>query len=306
MESVRVFSPATVANMGCGFDAMGFAFEGAGDIISMRFIDGDSIVYKNLTNIDVPMSVEENLMTPALRSIMDYTGGRRGVEVVLEQKIVPGSGIGSSASAATSAVYAYSKLIEVDFSESELIDFALNGEMMASGARHADNVAPAMMGGIVLIRENTPLDIIKIKAPEKLMCVVVHPLIEVKTKESRAILPKEMALKDAIRQWANVGALVAALYSSDYQLLGRALKDRAAEPYRKKFIAGYDELKESVMTAGALGANISGSGPSVFALCDSEDVSATVVETMKKHFERYGIPCDCYCSYISDKGCRVI
>lgn len=274
--------------------------------LSMRFIDQDNIVYINKSGVDFPLEEDKNLMTPALHSIMDATGGRRGVEIVVEKKIIPGSGIGSSAAAACGAVYAYNILVGSGFSDKELIHFALFGEMMASGARHADNVAPAMMGGIILIRDNDPLDIISIRPPRNLYCVIVHPHIEVKTKDSRAVLPENMPLKSAIRQWANVGAMVAALYNEDYELIGRSLKDLAAEPYRKQFIPQYDSLKETVMNSGALGANISGSGPSVFALCDSISKAKEVKQAMKQHFDNLNIPCDVYSSAISREGCREV
>lgn len=306
MKTVRVFAPATVANIGCGFDAMGFAFEGAGDVISMSFIDENIIKYINTSGVELPDDPELNLMTPALHSIMDVTGGRRGVCVNIEKKIFPGSGIGSSAAAACAAVYAYNILINGGFDNIQLIDFALNGEMMASGARHADNVAPAMLGGVVLIRENTPLDIISIIPPEDLYCAVVHPDIIVKTKDSRAILPVEIPLTKAIRQWANVGALVSGLFMSDYELIGRSLKDVVAEPYRKKFIPEYDLLKSTMISNGALGGNISGSGPSVFALCRGEKASLAVKKVMKNHFDVLGVNANVYSSRISNLGCREI
>ena len=306
MKKIRVFAPATVANMGCGFDTMGFAFEGAGDQISMRFIEKNEIRYVNESGIKIPLNPEENLMTPALHAIMDATGGRRGVEIVQERKIIPGSGIGSSAAAAASAVYAYNLLAECGYSAEELIDFALCGEMMASGARHADNVAPALLGGVVLIREHTPLDVFSIRPPEHLYCAIVHPHIEVKTKDSRAVLPEDLPLKTAIRQWANVGALVAALISADYPLIGRALKDGVAEPNRKQFIPGYDELKAAIAATGALGSNISGSGPSVFALCDSREKANAVKAVMETHFRKHAIACNAYSSPVSMQGCRAV
>ena len=306
MKKISVFAPATVANMGCGFDTMGFAFEGAGDKISMRFIEKNEIRYVNNSGITIPLNPEENLMTPALHAIMDATGGRRGVEIIQEQKIIPGSGIGSSAAAAASAVYAYNLLAECGYSAEELIDFALYGEMMASGARHADNVAPALLGGVVIIREHTPLDVFSIKPPEHLYCAIVHPHIEVKTKDSRAVLPQNLSLKTAIRQWANVGALVAALLSADYPLIGRALKDGVAEPNRKQFIPGYDELKAAIAETGALGSNISGSGPSVFALCDSREKADAVKAIMGNHFKKLNISCNTYSSPVSMQGCRAI
>lgn len=304
MKSIKVFSPATVANVACGFDAMGFAFEGAGDIIKMELIPQDDIIYNNISGVALPEKKEKNIMTPTLRAMMqacNYTGG---VKVDIIQKVRPGSGIGSSASAVASAAYAFDKLIGSNFSEEELIEFALEGESMASGSRHADNVAPAVMGGFVLVRDYNPMDIVRLKRGRKVYCAIIHPHIEVKTIESRAVLKKELPLNTAIRQWANLGALVGGITMGDLPLIGRSLNDYVAEPYRKKFIPEYDALKQKIKDAGALGSNISGSGPAVFAICDSLERAENVAEVMKQHFVELGIEADKYASAISNKGTR--
>lgn len=292
--------------MGCGFDAMGFAFEGIGDIVRMRFIESNEIQYINLSGVPLPEKNEDNLMTPALYAIMDASGGRRGVEVKILQKIIPCSGIGSSAAAASAAVYAYNALIGSPFSDEQLVDYAIEGERMSSGSVHADNVAPCLLGGVVLIRDYHPLDLVRIDSQAPIFVAVVHPHFEVKTIEARAVLKQEIPLKLAIRQWANVGAMVAGLLQGDAPLVGRALHDNVAEPYRKVFIPGYDQLKADIMAAGALGANISGSGPSVFALCDSLEVASCVNAVMEQHFEQLNIEVDVYASPICRHGCRVL
>lgn len=307
MKNIRVFAPATVANVGCGFDTMGFAFEGAGDIIKMELNNkvGD-IEYLNKSGVDLPSNIEENIMTPTLRAMFAASNYKGGVKVTIEQKIIPGSGIGSSASAVASASYAFNQLIGNKFSNNELIDFALEGECMASGSKHADNVAPAVLGGFVLVRDYSPIDIVEINMGSKIYCAVVHPHIEVKTKDSRAVIKSDLPLSVAIRQWANLGAMISGLGSGNYSLIGRAIKDYIAEPYRKKFIPGYMILKEECIKAGAIGANISGSGPSVFALCASLEDAKNVSKTMDAHFKRLNIPADVYASAISNKGTRVI
>lgn len=306
MKAVTVFAPATVANIGCGFDAMGFAFEGIGDIVRMRFIEGNEIKYINLSGVPLPQKNEDNLMTPALYAIMDASGERRGVEVKILQKIIPGSGIGSSAAAASAAVYAYNALIGSPFSDEKLVEYAIEGERMSSGSVHADNVAPCLIGGVVLIRDYHPLDMVRIDSMAPIYVAVVHPHFEVKTIEARAVLKQEIPLKLGIRQWANVGAMVAGLLKGDAALVGRSLHDNVAEPYRKVFIPGYDKLKSDIMAAGALGANISGSGPSVFALCDSLETAREVNEVMERHFVELGIEVDVYASPICKHGCRVL
>lgn len=307
MKAVTVFAPATVANIGCGFDAMGFAFEGIGDIIRMRLTNNNKIEYINLSGVNLPQDPEKNLMTPALNAIMDATGLRQGVEVKILQKIIPCSGIGSSAAAAAAAVYAYNALIGSPYTDEQLVEFALEGEKMASGSTHADNVAPCLMGGVVLIRDYNPLDMVRLDiAHGELFVAVVHPHFEVKTIEARSVLKQEMPLKTAIRQWANVGAMVAGMLQGDTALVGRSLQDYAAEPYRKQFIPQYDTLKAQIMERGALGANISGSGPSVFALCNNIETARRVNAVMEEHFERLSIEADTYCSPICKTGCRVL
>ncbi|MEG0814338.1 MAG: homoserine kinase [Mucinivorans sp.] len=306
MKAVTVFAPATVANIGPGFDAMGFAFEGIGDIVRMSLIPENEIRYINLSGVELPTRNEDNLMTPALYAIMDNSGGRRGVEVKILQKIIPGSGIGSSAAAAAAAVYAYNALIGSPFSDEELVDFALEGEKMASGSTHADNVAPCLLGGVVLIRDYNPLDLVRIENKADIFVAVVHPHFEVRTKDARAVLPHELSLPLAIRQWANLGAMVAGMLQGNAKLIGRSLKDNVAEPYRKRFIPGYDQLKNDIMNCGALGANISGSGPSVFALCDTIEVARAVNTVMEAHFVNLNIECDIYASPICSLGCRVL
>lgn len=306
MKAVTVFAPATVANIGCGFDAMGFAFEGIGDIVRMSFTPGNTIEYVNLSGVDLPVDIDKNLMTPALYAIMDATGGRRGVQVKILQKIIPCSGIGSSAAAAAAAVYGYNALLGSPYTDEQLVEFALEGEKLASGSTHADNVAPCLMGGVVLIRDYHPLDLVRLNTSDSIFCAVVHPHFEVKTIEARAVLKPEIALGTAIRQWANVGSMVAGMLQGDTALVGRSLQDYVAEPYRKKFIPDYDLLKQSIMDAGALGANISGSGPSVFALCASMETARAVNDVMAEHFETRAIEADVYCSPICRRGCRVL
>ena len=306
MKSRKVFAPATGANVGGGFEAMGFAFEGAGDVIRMELISESQIIYENRSGISLPEDPQKNIMTPTLRAMFEATGYRGGVKVEIIEKILPGSGVGSSAAAVASAAYAFNRLINGGFNDDQLIEFALEGESMASGSRHADNVAPAVVGGFVLVRDYNPIDVVKIQRGAEMFCAIIHPHIEVKTIESRAVLPKELPLATAIRQWANLGAMIGGITTGDLSLVGRALNDYVAEPHRKRFIPEYDQLKSSIIKAGAFGANISGSGPSVFALCSSMECADRVVEVMKSHFERLGIEANGYASPISDRGTREI
>lgn len=254
----------------------------------------------------MPEDIEQNVITPVVRKFLEITGIHARIEVTMIQKIYPGSGIGSSAASSAAAAYGMNELFGCPLTEEEVVLCAMEGERLASGGYHADNAAPAVMGGIVLIRGYEPLDIIKLPVPGNFYCAVVHPHLVVNTKEARQILPKEFPLHDAIRQWGNVGGLVAGLYSGNIGLIGRSMKDSIAEPYRKKFIPGFDELRGNLLDVGALAMNISGSGPSVFALCDNNEVAEKAGNMMKRHFESRQIDCEVYVVKVSNKGCKLM
>ncbi len=307
MEQVTVFIPASIANMGCGFDIMGMAVESAGDILSMEMSEGDGIEIINRTDYDIPSTVEDNVMTPSIRAMLNAAGVKKNIKITLMCKIMPGSGIGSSAASAAGAVVALNHLLGNRFSEKEMVEFAMEGEALSSGgAKHADNVAPAILGGIVLICSYHPFEYIRIPFPETFCAAIAHPRITVKTSESRAVLPKDIPLHDAILQWANVGGLVAGFMNKDMGLVGRSMRDVIVEPHRKKFIPGFDELRGKLAAAGATAFNISGSGPSVFALCDDENKAKELCKIMSDHFENLGIEADSLVAHGDNRGARVI
>ena len=221
-------------------------------------------------------------------------------------KIRPGSGIGSSAASSAAAVYALNILLGKPFTDEKLVDFAMEGERLISGTAHADNVGPAILGGVVFIRGYNPTDLIRLPVPEDFYCTVVHPHIMVSTKEARDMLPESVSRKDAIRQWGNVGGFVAGLLMDDMKLLGRSVEDAIAEPYRKKFIPGYDALKAELLGAGLLGVNIAGSGPSVFALSDSRSLADRGKEIMERHFALEKIENEIYVTKVGKTGARVV
>ncbi|MBQ0024401.1 MAG: homoserine kinase [Bacteroidales bacterium] len=306
MRKIRIFAPATIANMGCGFDVIGFALDEVGDIIEFSVEEGDSLTITNSSDVPLPDDVEKNVMTPVIRKFLEMTGNKAQVCVDIIQNIYPGSGIGASAAASAAAAVGMNELFGKPLDEEQLVVCAMEGENLASGGYHADNAAPAVMGGIVLIRGYEPLDLVKIPIPDNFYCTVIHPHIVVPTKEARAILPKEIPMHDAIVQWGNVGGLVAGLFKGDIGLVGRAMKDVVAEPWRKKFIPGFDSLRGKLLTgAGVLAMNISGSGPSVFALSDSRQKAAAASEIMKSHFAGLGIGAEAYTAKISGRGAGV-
>ncbi len=305
-ERVKVFAPASIANMGCGFDVMGFTLDEEGDILEMRRSEGDGISIVNETEIPLPEDIEKNVVTPVIRKFLDIIDKKAQIDVRILRKIYPGSGIGSSSASSSAAAYGMNALFGYPLSDEELVECAMEGENLASGGYHADNAAPALMGGIVLIRGYEPLDIIKLPVPGNFYCSVIHPEIVVSTKQAREILPDKVPLHDAIRQWGNVGGLVAGLYSGDIALVGRAMRDFVAEPCRKQFIPGFDELRCKLVDAGALAMNIAGSGPSVFALADRYSVAAKAGKIMKEHFGSRSIGYDVYVVKVSNNGAKIL
>ena len=306
-ESVKVFAPGSVSNVGCGFDILGFAIDGVGDEMVVSKNDKKKIVIAPVNGYEnLPTDPKKNVAGVAIQALLDDLKSNQGFDVEIVKNIKPGSGIGSSAASAAGAVVAVNELLGNPYSRMELVDFAMKGEEVASGDVHADNAAPATLGGFCLIRGYNPLDVIHIQSPKDLWCVVIHPQIEIKTKESRELLSPEVSMKKAIRQWGNVAGLMSGLYTSNYELIGRSLEDHIVEPQRKVLIPEFDELKLSVMEAGALGCSISGSGPSVFALAegkDSADVIATAMDTVYRKTE---LDYKIYVSKVSDGGVKVL
>ena len=305
MDTVRVYAPATVSNVVCGFDCLGFALERPFDEISVRKIPVPEIRVIHLDGYGLPLDPERNVAGVALRSFLSAVGADFGLEVEITKGIKPGSGIGSSSASACGAVVAADRLLGTGFTKMQLADLAMDGEVLASGSRHADNVAPCIFGGFTLVRSSDPLDIVEIEFPP-LFAVVIHPQIEIKTSEARAMLPADVPLRAAIKQWSNLGSLVAALAKGDSRLLARSLEDGIVEPVRKRLIPRFDELKDASMAAGALGGGISGSGPSVFMLCESEEKAEDVVDAMFNVYDPTGIDFKIHVSPIASGGVQVV
>ena len=307
MKKIKVFAPASIANLGCGFDIMGLALDEVGDVLEMTLDEtSEGIEIINDTDVPLPADPEDNVVTPVIRKFYEMTGHRGHIQVRIVKKIFPGSGIGSSAASSAAAAFGINELFGAPLSEEDVVVCSMEGENLASGGYHADNAAPAVMGGITLIRGYDPLDIIKLPVPGNLFCPVIHPHLTVSTKQARSILPKEIPMHTAITQWGNVGGLVAGLCTGNIELVGRAMRDAVAEPFRKQFIPGFDELRAKLLGAGALAMNISGSGPSVFALASRVDVAQRVGAIMERHFAQQGILSETYVVKVSNKGARLI
>lgn len=307
MRYIKVFAPGTVANLGCGFDVMGLTLDGVGDLLEVGIEEGaGGLVIRNRSGKELPAKNEDNVITPAVMALLGAYEKPVRVEVTILEKIAPGSGIGSSAASSAAAVWGVNELLGRPFSGERLVEFAMMGEALIGGTSHVDNVGPAVLGGVVLIRGYEPLDIVRLPVPEGFFYAVVHPDIVVSTKQAREVLPREVPLHDAVTQWGNVGGLVAGFALGDVALIGRSMHDVVAEPYRKGFIPGYDVLKEGVLAEGALAMNIAGSGPSIFALAADEAVAQRVAQRMRAHFARPGIGCKIYAGRVSNCGARIV
>ncbi len=306
MGEIRVFCPATVANVSCGFDVLGLALEAVGDEMVVRESMVKGVKITKITGQELPLETEKNVAGVAATTLLQQLEHEGGFEMEIHKKIKPGSGIGSSAASAAGAVWAINHLLGSPFSNRDLVEFAMQGEKLASGVAHADNVAPAIFGGFTLVRSYEPLDIIPVHTPKNLYATVIHPQIEVKTSDSRKILKTNISLAQGIRQWGNLGGLVAGLFTEDYQLIGRCLEDHVIEPIRSILIPKFDAIKTEVKKVGALGSGISGSGPSIFALSQGEEAAKRVARTMKEIYTPTGVEFDIHVSPISLSGVRTM
>ncbi len=303
---VRLLAPATIANLVCGFDILGLAINSPQDEMEMVLSNEPGIRIKHIDGYNLPEAPEKNVAGAALLALLDECDDKNiGFDVTINKIIKPGSGLGSSAASSAGAVVGANYLLNNKFSKIDLVRFAMNGEKVASGVKHADNITPCIYGGVTLIRSIFPLDIIPLTAPP-MFVTVVHPQIEVKTSDARQILRKEVQLKDAIKQWGNIAGLVAGFLKSDYELIGRSLEDVIIEPIRSILIPGFDEIKTKCKEAGALGGGISGSGPSVFMLCKEEQTAKNVEQIMKEVYDKIGVDYHVHVTTVNNEGVKVM
>jgi len=300
-NSIVVHVPATVANMVCGFDVLGFAVNDPYDIMELRITNEPGIIIRNNDAYNLPTDPNKNVAGAALQALLEEVTTPIGFELTITKQIKPGSGVGSSAASSAGAVAAANHLLGNIFSKEDLVRFAMNGEKLASGVKHADNIAPCIYGGVTLIRSIFPLDIIPLEAPD-LFVTIVHPQIEVRTADARSILKQQVLLKDAIKQWGNIAGLVAGLQQKNYELIGRSLEDVLIEPVRSILIPGFDAVKQRCKEAGALGGGISGSGPSIFMLSTDKETADSVGEEMKKVYQSLLLDHHIYITTINTKG----
>jgi homoserine kinase len=306
MNQIELFAPASVANVSCGFDVLGFCLDPIGDIMRISKTTTPGVSIGKIAGQDLPTDPLKNVASVAGLALLKEYPSEFGFQIDIDKKIKPGSGIGSSAASAAGAVFGINELLGAPYSKKELIRFAMEGEAIASGAAHADNLAPVLLGGFTLVRSNKILDVIKLPNPKELVATIIHPKIELKTLHSRAILKTTIPLNKAIEQWGNLGALVSALYTEDYELLSRSIQDKVIEPYRAMLIPKFEETRQAALNAGALGSGISGSGPSIFALSKGIQVAKKVGLEMEAIYKDLDLDYQLHLSKINTEGIKVL
>jgi len=307
-DSIKVFAPATVANVTCGFDILGFAVDQPGDEITLQKSNSGIVKIIKITGDggELPLDPDKNTSSVVIKMFLSDLGINQGIDIVLDKKMPLGSGLGSSAASSVAAIFAINELMGKPKKLEELLPYAMEGERVACGAAHADNVAPGLYGGFVIIRSYDPLDVIRLRTPDALFATLVHPHIEVKTKDAREILRKQIYFKDSVKQSGNVAGLIAGLLTSDYDLISRSMHDYIVEPIRSILIPGYKEVKDKALEIGALGAGISGSGPSIFALSIEKGIAEKIGVEMKNIYTGFDIESEIYVSRINQFGPRII
>ena len=306
MNEIKIFSPATVANVSCGYDVLGFCLDNVGDEMVVRKTNEKGIRITKIEGYDLPFETNKNVAGVSALALMSHVNTDYGFEIEIYKNIKPGSGIGSSSASAAGSVFAINELLGRPFSKTQLTEFAMKGEALASGSEHADNIAPALFGGFTLVKSIAPLTVLEIPSPSELYATIMHPQIEVKTSEARAILPDQIPLKHAIEQWANVGSFVHALHTNDYNLIKNSLKDIIVEPFRSKLIPQFEKVKLAALESGALGCGISGSGPSIFALSKGKNAALSVEEAMKSVYQNTDIAFNTFVSKINLEGMKTL
>ncbi|UKB80449.1 homoserine kinase [Chryseobacterium sp. MEBOG07] len=305
MKKVKLKVPATVANLVCGFDILGMAVHEPYDEMEFRLLETPEIIIKHTDSFGLPEEPSRNVAGVVLLKIQEYFNLKNGFEVIIHKHIKPGSGLGSSAASAAGAALGANLLLGNKLSKDEMIHFAMFGEELASGVRHADNIAPCIYGGITLVKSTNPIDIIPLNSPD-LFVTAVHPQVEVKTSDARQILKKNITLKSAVEQWGNIAGLVAGIQKNDFPLIGRSLHDVIIEPIRSILIPKFDEIKEKSLQLRALGGGISGSGPSIFMLAEKKETAEKIAQMMKSVYDEIEIESLVYVSKINPKGIQIV
>jgi len=309
-DRIKAFAPASVANVSCGFDVLAFAFDGPGDIVEVIRKETAGVTIDKIEGDDgiLPTEPIKNTAGRAILALLQDLGKENeiGISIRIKKMMPLGSGMGSSAASSVAAVVALNEMLGKPYKKMELLPFALEGELAASGSPHADNVSASIFGGFTLVRSQQPLDIVKLHVPEGIIAAVFHPHLTISTKNTRLILRKSVQMSQAVKQWGNVGGFIAGLYTEDFDLISRSMEDHIVEPARSILIPGFNDMKEEAMKAGALGFSISGAGPSVFALCRSKEIGREIQGKITTILDIYNLKVDTYISPINRKGCYIL
>jgi homoserine kinase len=304
-NTVKVFAPATVANVVCGFDVLGFAVNAPGDEVVMRVTDKPGVIISKITGDDgrLPLNPDKNTVSASVQDYLKHIGRTDiGIDIELHKKMPIGSGLGSSSASTVAGLFAVNTLFDNQLSNQELVPFAMKGEELACGYGHADNVAPALLGGFVLVRSYEPLDVISLPFPQDMCAAIVYPEVDVPTKDARQMIRSKVLLKDAVKQWGNVAGLVTGLFTNDYDLIGRSMVDVLVEPTRSILIPDFYKMRSIAMEMGAVSFGISGSGPSVFALTKDQDTAHLITQALQKQLKSIQINSLSFVSSVNKKG----
>ncbi|MBC8053514.1 MAG: homoserine kinase [Sphingobacteriaceae bacterium] len=308
-DSIKVFAPATIANVVCGYDILGLAVDAPGDEVIMRKRSEPGVIITKITGDDgrLPLDASKNTVSASVQHYLQHIGRTDvGVEIELHKQMPIGSGLGSSSASTVAGLFAINAMLDNPLTKMELVPFAMKGEELACGTGHADNVAPAILGGFVLIRSYEPLDIIKLSYPENLHCAIVFPEVDVPTRDARRMIREKVLLKDAVVQWGNIAGLVSGLFMKDLDLIGRSMKDVIIEPVRSILIPDFYKMREIALANGAISFGISGSGPSVFAFTDNADTSLKITQAIQQHLTKLNIGSQAYTSAVNADGPKIL
>lgn len=307
-KTIKVFAPASIGNVSCGFDVLGLAVQNPGDEVIITLNDSNKVTIHSIIGDGgkLPLDPAKNTASVSVIEFLKSLGSNQGAEIKLQKNLPLGSGMGSSAASAVASVMGINYLMGSPLKREELLPFVMEAERVACGSAHADNAAPSLLGGLILIRQNHPLDIVSIPTPKELVCVLVHPHVEVTTRDARSVLKTTISLKDGITQWANTAALVAGMMKGDYELIGRSLIDVVAEPYRADLIPGFDRVKKIALQNEALGCGISGSGPTIFCLCKGRGNAQRAGTVIQQEFLSMNLKSEVFISEVNREGARII
>lgn len=306
MNQIKIFSPASVSNLCCGFDVLGFSIDGIGDELKITKSTNKGVNIKEIKGYNVPLDNNKNTASVAAQALLDHLKINEGFDIEINKKIKPGSGIGSSAASAVGAVYGINKLLGNPLKHEELLKFAMKGEFVSSKTAPADNVASALYGGTILVNNRENYNVIKLPVPKSLYAIIHHPLIEIKTSDSRGVLPKSIDLKIASDQLSAVGGFIHSLHTQDFELMKISLKDYLVEQFRSDYVPAFNEIRSVADHNNTICCSISGSGPSIFTLVNSLNDAKRLKLVFDEIYKDKKLEFNSYITSLNSKGVHEI